>query len=72
MAARNIEHGRRRGEISVSVDPRLAAAAIIGGLRSCLAVALADGSSLRPRQVVDTVTSIAAALITARPADGRE
>ncbi len=66
LAARNIEHGLRRGEISVAVEPRLAAAAIIGGLRSCLAVALADGSAMQPDQVVDTVTSISAALITSR------
>ncbi len=63
MAARNIEHGHGRGEITVSVEPRLAAAAIIGGLRSCLAVALADGSSMHPTQVVDTVTSISSAII---------
>ena len=67
MAARNIEHGRSRGEISASVDPRLAAAAIIGGLRSCLAVALAPGSSMRPEQVVNTVRSISAALVIERP-----
>lgn len=66
MAARNIEHGLRRGEIVVSVEPRLAAAAIIGGLRSCLAVALADESAIRSDQVVDTVTSISAALIASR------
>ena len=63
MAARNIDYGRSRGEISVSVDPRLAAAAIIGGLRACLAVALADGSSIRPEQVVETVRRISAAII---------
>lgn len=73
MAARNIQHGRRAGEISVSVDPLLAAAAIVGGLRSCLAVALADGSSLRSKDVVETVRRISAAIITpgdepARPA----
>ncbi len=63
MAARNIEHGCARGEIVASVDPHLAAAAIIGGLRSCLAVALADDSSMRPEQVVDTVRKISAAVI---------
>jgi AcrR family transcriptional regulator len=66
MAARNIEHGLRSGEISASVDPVLAAAAIIGGLRSCLAVALAGGSSVRPEQVIDVVTRISAAIITLR------
>ena len=64
MAARNIEHGRRRGEIVTTVDAQLAAAAIIGGLRSSLAVALADGSSLREEQVVDTVKRISMAIIS--------
>lgn len=71
MAGRNIEHGLRRGEIVASVDPQLAAAAIVGGLRSCLSVALADGSSLRQDQVVDTVRRIAAGIIAeAEPTDG--
>ncbi len=65
MAARNIEHGVARGEIATPVDPRLAAAAIIGGLRSCLAVALAEGSSMSTEQVVDTVTRISSAVISA-------
>jgi AcrR family transcriptional regulator len=63
MAARNVEHGRAQGEIVASVDPQLAAAAIIGGLRSCLAVALSDRSALRPEQVVDTVRRISAAIL---------
>ena len=67
MAARNIEHGCSRGEIVALVDPQLAAAAIIGGLRSCLAVALADGSSILPGQVVDTVRGISAAIIAEPP-----
>ena len=67
QAARNIEHGRRRGELVAAVDPRLAAAAIIGGLRSCLAVALAEGSSMRPDDVVDTVRGISTALLVERP-----
>jgi hypothetical protein len=49
---------------SAWAEPRLAAAAIIASLRSCLAVALADGSSIRPQQVIDTAMSISAALIT--------
>ncbi len=72
MAARNIEHGRRRGEIGVSVDPRLAAAAIIGGLRSCLAVALAGESAPSAEQVVDTVRRISTSIITEpSPAEAR-
>ncbi len=72
MAAHNIEHGRSRGEIVVSVDPQLAAAAIIGGLRSCLAVALADGSAMRPEQVVDTVRKVSMGVVAdalPQPAD---
>ncbi len=68
MAARNIEHGRTRGEIVASVEPQLAAAAIIGGLRASLAVALTEGSSMTAEQVVDTVRKISAAVISDAPA----
>lgn len=64
MAVRNIEHGQRRGEIASAVDPALAAAAIIGGLRACLGVALAEGSGTQPTEVVETVMQISAAVIT--------
>ncbi len=64
MAARNIAHGVRRGEIEVSVDPRLAGAAIIGGLRSCLAMALAAGNDINRADVVDAVEQSSAGLIT--------
>ncbi len=64
MAARNIEHGHKRGEIVSSVEPRLAAAAIIGGLRACLAMALAEGSDMQPEEVVQTVRQVSAAIIT--------
>ena len=66
MAARNIAHGRRRGDIDVSVDPRLAAASIIGGLRSCLAMALADGSKIERDEVTLAVEQASAGLITRR------
>ncbi len=64
LAARNIEHGRQRGEITSSVDPLLAAAAIIGGLRACLATALAKESNTQSNEVVQTVRKVSAALIT--------
>lgn len=66
MAARNIGHGIRRGEIAVSIDPRLAAAAIIGGLRSCLAMALAERSDMGADEVTLAVASASAGLITRR------
>ncbi len=75
MAARNIEHGHRRGEIVSSVEPSLAAAAIIGGLRACLAIALAEGSDMQPEEVVQTVRQVSVAMITqleAVRATGRE
>ena len=66
MAARNIAHGVRRGEIDVSIDHRLAAASIIGGLRSCLAMALADGADIDREEVARTVEHASAGLITPR------
>jgi AcrR family transcriptional regulator len=64
MAARNIVHGQRRGDIAVSIDPRLAAAAIIGGLRACLASALADGSTVTRDEVVLAVEQASQGLIS--------
>lgn len=64
MAARNIAHGHKRGDIEVSIDPRLAAAAIIGGLRSCLAMALVDGSDLTRDEVARAVEQASSGLIS--------
>ena len=63
MAARNIVHGQRRGEITVMVDPRLAAAAIIGGLRSCMAMAFADEGSMARDEVALAVEGASEGLI---------
>jgi AcrR family transcriptional regulator len=65
-AARNIVHGQRRGDIDVSIDPRLAAAAIIGGLRSCLAMALADGADIGRDEVARAVEHASEGLISRR------
>lgn len=64
MAARNIVHGQNREEIAVSVDPQLAAAAIIGGLRSCLAMALAGGSDIGREEVARAVEQASEGLIS--------
>ncbi|MCP3939101.1 MAG: TetR/AcrR family transcriptional regulator [Actinomycetia bacterium] len=64
MAARNIAHGERRGMIIVSIDKRLAAAAIIGGLRSCLAMALVEGSTISRAEVVTAMKHVSHGLIT--------
>ncbi len=66
MAARNIIHGQRRGDIDVTIDPRLAAAAIIGGLRSCLAMALTDGSDIGREEVARAVEQASSGLINPR------
>ncbi len=66
MAARNIAHGQRRGDIAVSIDPRLAAASIIGGLRSCLAMALAVGTDIDRAEVARAVEQASEGLITRR------
>ncbi len=64
MATRNIVHGQRRGNIAVSIDPRLAAAAIIGGLRSCLAMALLEGSGISREGVALAVEQASDGLIS--------
>ena len=46
MAARNVAQGQRRGFIAADIDPKVAAAAIIGGVN--LAVAQAISSRQRP------------------------
>lgn len=63
LAARNIAHGQRRGEVAPSVDPSLAAAAFIGALRASLAIALAEGSAVTPSDVTETVWRVGEAVI---------
>lgn len=66
MAARNIVYGQQSDQIEVSIDPGLAAAAIIGSLRSCLAVALTEGATIGCDEVVAAMEHMSRGLITRR------
>jgi AcrR family transcriptional regulator len=63
LAARNIAHGQRRGEVAASVDPDLAAAGFIGALRSVIAVALPRMDSSARDDVLRTLTAMGAAVV---------
>ncbi|WP_320671109.1 TetR family transcriptional regulator [Patulibacter defluvii] len=62
-AARNIRHGQRAGELDPAVDAGLAAAAIIGGLRTMLAEALAREPPPPPAEIVDAALRVGRALL---------
>jgi len=71
QAARNIRHGQRAGDLDAAVDAGLAAAAIIGALRTVLAEALSRDPPPPPASVVDAVVRIGRALLLpAVPARG--
>ena len=52
MAARNIAQGQRHGFIAADIDPKVAAAAIVGGINQAVAQAIA----LRKRPAADQLT----------------
>jgi len=52
MAARNIAQGQRRGFVAADIDPKVAAAAIVGGINQAVAQAIA----LRKRPAADQLT----------------
>lgn len=62
-ATRNIRHGQRTGELDPAVDAGLAAAAIIGGLRTMLAEALARDPPPPATQVVTAALRVGRALL---------
>ena len=65
QAARNIEHGQRRGELDPAVDAGLAAAAIIGALRAVIADALGRSQPPPEAEVVATVVRVGRAVLRA-------
>ncbi len=67
MAARNIRRGQHRGELPEEVNADLAGAAIIGALRSVLAMALSLDEPPSRDEVAATVTGLARALLQAQP-----
>lgn len=66
MAARNIRHGQRRGEVDDAVDPDLAAAGFIGGLRAIVTAAHRRPRPATSQQVTELVWQLGGALIPPR------
>jgi AcrR family transcriptional regulator len=66
MAAKNIRRGQAAGELSADVNADLAGAAIIGALRTALAVALSLPEPPLRREVSETVISMARPLLQPR------
>lgn len=64
MAARNIRSGQQSGELPSDVNADLAGAAIIGALRSVIAIALSLDPPAPRHEVVSTVTRLSEALLT--------
>lgn len=67
MAARNIRRGQESGELPGHVNADLAGAAIIGALRSVLAVALSLDESPSREEVTATVMRLSGALLQDPP-----
>lgn len=63
MAARNIRRGQQTGELPAHVNADLAGAAIIGALRSVLAVALSLAEPPSRGEVAATVTRLSRAVL---------
>ncbi|MCB0930825.1 MAG: TetR/AcrR family transcriptional regulator [Mycobacterium sp.] len=68
MASRNIRRGQEAGELPGHVNADLAGAAIIGALRSVLAVALSLDEPPSREEVAATVTRLSLALLRDPPA----
>jgi AcrR family transcriptional regulator len=64
MAARNIRHAQKNGELPRSINPDLVGAAIIGALRSVMAAALSSDDPPSAAEVTATVACLSQALIT--------
>ncbi len=67
--AANIDNGQRAGELPAGLDPMLAGAFVLGGVRQCVSAAVAREAAPDRRQLLDTVwTCIAGALGMSPPA----
>ena len=68
--ARNIAKGQRDGDISASIDPGLAAAMILGGLRQAIVHALARKTVHRKSALAGELWAFVLAVSGARPVSG--
>jgi AcrR family transcriptional regulator len=60
MAARNVAQGQRRGFIAADIDPKVAAAAIIGGVNQAVAQAISSRKRLASDQLAERLWSFIA------------
>lgn len=63
LAAHNIENGMRSGEIASGVNPLIAGAAIIGGIRQASALALEDPERLGRDELADNLWTFIAGAV---------
>ena len=66
-AAANIRRGQRRGELTSSVDPELAGAAMFGAMQRVMVTALSRTPRPRPDRVVDVLWRQVAAAVEIDP-----
>jgi len=67
LAARNIADGQKRGQIDKKIDPTIAAAAIIGGIRQAVAIALASSKPPSPERLVKQLWAFVAGGLSLAP-----
>lgn len=63
LAAHNIENGQRSGEIAADVDPIIAGAAILGGIRQASALALETPGRISPKALADNLWTFIAGAV---------
>lgn len=72
LAARNIERGQQRGEIPPDLDPGIAGALVLGGMRQVLGEVLSREQPPPREVVVDAVWRLVVAAVRFRPPDSKE
>lgn len=68
LAARNVAHGQRAGEIDPTIDPRLVAAAFMGAFREVMAEALSRDVTPSRTNLLETIWHLGASIILASDA----
>lgn len=63
LSAKNIENGQRNGEIGANVDPLIAGAAILGGIREACAVALTQSKKPDREKLADNLWTFIAGAV---------
>jgi AcrR family transcriptional regulator len=72
LAARNIERGQQGGEIPEDLDPGIAGALVLGGMRQVLGEVLAREEPPPRERVVDEIWRLVVAAVRFRPREPKE